>query len=166
MDSYGLVYGFVRGRMSSDADAEDVVAEAYLKAARSFASFDPARARFSTWVVAIAKNCMVSHFRKERPATTLDDVPESVAAVSGGQDAVEDRDLAYRLLSTLDDSERMLVLMKYHDGMRNVDIARELDLNPSTVSTKLAKALAKMREAAEGTCNGRHDKNDIQPCSD
>lgn len=150
LDSYGLVYGFVRGRMSSDADAEDVVAEAYLKAARSFASFDPARARFSTWVVAIAKNCMISHFRKEKPATTLDDVPESVAAVSGGQDAVEDRDLAYRLLSTLDDSERMLVLMKYHDGMRNVDIARELDLNPSTVSTKLAKALAKMREAAEG----------------
>lgn len=144
------MYGFVRGRMSSDADAEDVVAEAYLKAARSFASFDPARARFSTWVVAIAKNCMVSHFRKERPATTLDDVPESVAAVSGGQDAVEDQDLAYRLLSTLDDSERMLVLMKHHDGMRNVDIARELDLNPSTVSTKLAKALAKMREAAEG----------------
>lgn len=144
------MYGFVRGRMSSDVDAEDVVAEAYLKAARSFASFDPARARFSTWVVAIAKNCMISHFRKEKPATTLDDVPESVAAVSGGQDAVEDRDLAYRLLSTLDDSERMLVLMKYHDGMRNVDIARELDLNPSTVSTKLAKALAKMREAAEG----------------
>lgn len=135
--------------MSCDADAEDVVAEAYLKAARSFASFDPARARFSTWVVAIAKNCMVSYFRKERSTTTLDDVPEAVSAVSGGQDAIEDQDLAYRLLSVLDDSERMLVLLKYHEGMRNVEIARELDLNPSTVSTKLAKALGKMREAAE-----------------
>jgi RNA polymerase sigma-70 factor (ECF subfamily) len=149
--SYGLVYGYIRSRVSCDADAEDVVAEAYMKAARAFASFDPKRAQFTTWVVAIARNCLSSHFRKVRPTTTLDDVPESIAAVPGEQDAVADRDLATRLLAVLDDLECEIVLLKYRDGMRNVDIASCLDMNASTVSTKLAKALAKMRAETERT---------------
>lgn len=149
LQSYGFVYGFVRTRMSNDADTEDVVAEAFLKAARSFSSYDPKRAKFSTWVTAIAKNCMISHFRKAKPTIALEDAPDSATAISGGQDAVDDQDLACRLLATLDDLECELVLMKYRDGMRNVDIARELDMNPSTVSTKLANALATMRKTAE-----------------
>lgn len=55
------MYNYVRVRMGSAYDAEDVVAEAYLKAARSFGSFDPGRAKFSTWVVRIASNCMNDH---------------------------------------------------------------------------------------------------------
>ena len=149
LESYRLVYGFVRARMSRDADAEDVVAEAFLKAARSFAAYDPTRAKFSTWVLAIAKNCMASHYRKEKTTITLDEIPQSASAISGGQDAIDDQDLARRLLATIDDEECELVLLKYRDGMRNVDIANKLGMNPSTVSTKLANALSKMREAAE-----------------
>ena len=148
MQSYGLVYGFVRARMISEADAEDVVSEAYLKAARAFDRFDPARSKFSTWVVTIARNCMVSHFRKERPLAALDDVPESFVAIEGEQDAIADRDLALKLLSVLSDDEREIVLLKYREDMRNVDIAHELEMNASTVSTKLACALAKMRKSA------------------
>ena len=149
MESYGLVYGYVRARMSCDADAEDVVSEAYLKAARSFGSFDPSRGKFSTWMVTIARNCMISHFRKERPSVALEDIPQSTCAVEGGQTAVDDRDLAYQLLAILDDTERALVLLKYREGLRNIDISRSLGMNPSTVSTKLSKSLAKMRGVVE-----------------
>ena len=65
-ESYGLVYNYVRMRMGGADDAEDVVAEAYLKAARSFGAFDPARAKFSTWVVRIAANCMNDRWRRAR----------------------------------------------------------------------------------------------------
>ena len=44
LQSYGTVYGFVRARMASDADAEDVVSEAFIKAAAtSGASVQPPR---------------------------------------------------------------------------------------------------------------------------
>lgn len=143
------MFSYVRARMKSDADAEDIVAEAFLKAARSFSAFDPARAKFSTWMVTIARNCMISHFRKERATSALDDVPESVVAVEGGQSAVDDRELALQLLGVLDDDERALVLLKYREDMRNVDIAREMNMNPSTVSTVLARAIGKMRACVE-----------------
>ena len=149
LESYGSVYGWVRVRMPSDADAEDVVSEAYLKAARSFASFDPKRAKFGTWVTAIARNCMVSHFRKQRPAVALEDAPENVFAQDSHENAACDIETVKQLLAYLEDDERELVALKYHEGMRNVEIANELGINQSTISTKLARALSKMREVAE-----------------
>ena len=149
LESYGLVYNYVRYRMSGDNAVEDVVSEAYLKAARAFHTFDPSRAKFSSWVIKIAINCMNSYYRKARPTAPLEDVSERTLAASGGQDAVDDKDLALRLLALLDDEERNLIAMKYNEGKRNVDIAQELNMNASTVSTKLANALAKMRAAVE-----------------
>ena len=75
----------------------------------------------------------------------LEDVPTRAVATSGEHDNVDDRLLIQQLLESLDDVERELVVCKYHDGMRNVDIARELHMNASTVSTKLANAISKMR---------------------
>ena len=147
LQSYALVYNYVRYRMVDEYAAEDVVSEAYLKAARAFDSFDPARSKFSTWVTKIAINCMNSYYRKVHPTAALEDVSEKALAVQGGQDNVDDRDLTLRLLAVLDVDERNLVVMKYHEGKRNVDIAKELDMNASTVSTKLANALTKMRAA-------------------
>lgn len=145
LESYSTVYGWVRARMSSDADAEDVVSEAYLRAARSFSSFDPSRAKFGTWVITIARNCMISHFRKQRPNVTLDDIPETAFAVPGEQNASDDQMTVRALLACLDDGEREIIALKYREGVRNVDIARMLNMNPSTVSTMLSRAITKMR---------------------
>ena len=148
-ESYSTVYNYIRARMGNDADAEDIVSEAFIKAARAFDSFDPERAKFSTWVITIAKNCMASYYRSQRPSVDLDDAPEIAFAQEGHEDAVTDLMLVKELLACLDDDEREMVAMKYRDGMRNVDIAEELGINASTVSTKLARALAKMRAYAE-----------------
>lgn len=37
--------------------------------------------------------------------------------------------------------------MKYRDGKRNVEIVAELGVNPSTLSSRLFKAIRKMRDA-------------------
>lgn len=144
-----MVYNYVRVRMADNSATEDVVAEAYLLAARSFSRFDPTRAKFSTWVVKIATNCMNGYYRKQRPSAPLEDVPETYFAQAGEQDQLADRDYVDRLFGCLDSTERELIAMKYMQGFRNVDIAEALDMNASTVSTMLARSLAKMRTVAE-----------------
>ena len=96
LESYGIVYGYVCSLMSHEADVEDVVSGAFLRAARSFGSFDPKRAKFSIWVTAIARNCMASYYRKERPSSALNDVPESFCAIPDSQDALGDEELVER----------------------------------------------------------------------
>lgn len=149
LESYSLVYNYVFRRMGGSAAAEDVVAEAFLLAARSFARFDPSRAKFSTWVTRIALNCMASHYRREHELVSLDELPDVFPSGEDEQAAFDNQDLATRLLAVLDDDERQIVLKKYRDGMRNVEIAAELDMNASTVSTVVSRAVAKMRTAAE-----------------
>ena len=92
---------------------------------------------------------MASHYRKNRATVDLEEVPERLFAEQSEEDAVDDHELALQLISVLDDDERELVLLKYRDGLRNVEIAQQLDMNPSTVSTMLSRALAKMRDASE-----------------
>lgn len=144
-DSYDAVYNYVSFLMAGREGVEDIVAEAFMKAARYFQRFDPSRAKFSTWVISIAQNCMKSYYRSKRPSVALDDVSESFFSQAGGQDEVDDRQLAVQLLEALNEEERQLVYMKYYEGMRNVEIAEEMGINASTVSTKLARALERMR---------------------
>ena len=144
-ESYDSVYNYVAFLMAGREGVEDVVAEAFLKAARYFQRFDPSRAKFSTWVISIAQNCMKSHYRSKRPTVALDDVPEAAFSQPGEQDAIDDKHLAAQLLEALGEEERQLVYLKYYEGKRNTEIAEEMGINVSTVSTKLARALERMR---------------------
>lgn len=147
-ESYSLVYNYVLRRMANREAAEDVVSEAFLKAARFYDRFDSSRAKFSTWVISIARNCISDYFAREVATAPIDEVPEGIFAEEDEQqNQFGDAELVQKLLALLDDDERELVYLKYYEGLRNVEIAEQLGLNASTVSTKLARAIAKMRAA-------------------
>lgn len=149
-DNYRLVYNYVSYCMAGSPAAEDVVADAFMKAARNFDQLDLARAKFSTWVISIARNCAVDYWRKNKVAENIDNVPEGAyAQVADHAEQSCDADLAVRLLATLELDERELVYKKYFEGKGNAEIAAELDMNPSTVGTRLQRALQRMRKAAE-----------------
>ena len=145
-ESYPTVFGHVLFRMRDEEAALDVTAEAFLRAARNFDRFDSSKAKFSTWVIAIARNCISDHYRKNIEHTPIDAIPES--ALTTGMDHVQsiaDADLARRLLEKLDPDDREMVFMKYCEERTNADIAHILGMNPSTVATRVHRALAKMR---------------------
>ena len=148
-ESYSLVYNYVLRRTSNREVAEDVVSEAYLRAARFYDRFDPTRAKFSTWVISIARNCISDYYDREVVTAPIDEVPEGVFAQEDTQvDQLDDITVLQKLLSMLDEEEKELIYLKYYEGKRNVEIAEALGMNASTVSTKLARAIAKMREAS------------------
>lgn len=148
-ESYPMVYNYVFRRMANREATEDVVAESFLRAARFYDRFDPSRAKFSTWVISISRRCMLDWYEREPALTSLDEIVEPTSEHdSYFDDRIGDTELAEQLLSLLDSDERELVYLKYYEGKRNLEIARELDMNASTVSTKLSRALAKMRAGA------------------
>ena len=154
-ESYSEVYNFVYYSILNEQATEDVVAEAFLRAARYFDRFDSTRAKFTTWVKSIARNCIIDYYRKRQPTSSIDEVPES--AFASNEDFatdVENADLATRLLAILGEDERRLVYLKYYEGLRNIDIANQLDLNESTVASRLHRALRKMSDAYQRTVEG------------
>lgn len=149
-ENYDYVYNYVSFRMAGSDEVDDIVSEAFLKAAKAFGRFDASRARFSTWVTSIARNCMTDYWRKHRQHAQLEDVPDTAYAAEDDYPALnEDAKLVKKLLEAIDEADREIVFLKYYKGLKNVDIAKELNINPSTVATRLHRSLARMKSIAE-----------------
>jgi RNA polymerase sigma-70 factor, ECF subfamily len=60
-------------------DAEDVTQEAFIKAYRNLHTFN-GKARFTTWLFAIAKNTALTHLRKRKPLQPIEEVEDILCA--------------------------------------------------------------------------------------
>lgn len=153
-ESYKGVYNYIYARVLNRADTEDIVSEAYIKAAKSFDRFDPSRAAFGTWVTTIARNCMISRMRKGKQEVLAEDVSYDLDTVATsdeytGLEGNNDAIMLVKLLKLISEEDREMVVLKYRDGLKNKEIAEILGINASTVGTRVQRALEKMRAAAE-----------------
>lgn len=151
--SYKRVYAYVYTVTLSHDETEEVVSEAYLKAARSFARFDSDKASFTTWVCTIARNVAYSRMRTRgrRDEWTESELDYDLSRIPDHDEEnhfEEDTQMAQKLLEVLTDEERDLVYLKFYRELSNKQIGEELSMNPSTVGTKLSRAVAKMRKLA------------------
>ena len=69
----GKVMGYIRARIRSGADAEDLHSEVFEKVLRKLDGFDPSKASLSTWIFTITRNTVIDHFRRTRPSEELDE---------------------------------------------------------------------------------------------
>jgi RNA polymerase sigma-70 factor, ECF subfamily len=130
--------------LDNAADLPDILQEVYLSAYRALPKFR-GDASLATWLYRITYNACLAqrrrdeHNRERGPA----------ADASGGEhaDSVAERlDLA-AALAALPIEQRALVLMVDRDGFDYRSAAKALDLPLGTVSSRLASARARLRNA-------------------
>ena len=143
------LYAYVRTLLGDDASAEDVTALAFERAYRRRASFDPERGNRRGWLFGIARNAALDELRRRRRAAPLiGDLPDEFAAAPD-----EEADLAVRrttvrsALAALPPRERELVALKFHGGLSNAELAAVLGTTESNASTRVHRAVSKLREA-------------------
>lgn len=147
----------------SEADAQDIYQEAFLKAYRHIGNFR-FECSFYTWIYRIVTNLCLDHLRKRQ--TRKEDAP--VIVDSGGQeidllDRVSDdramanpeRDLMARelgakinlALGRLTPRERMVFELKHYQGLRLRTIGEMLNTTEETAKNTLFRATQKLRSA-------------------
>ncbi len=130
------------GRYTGGRDVDDLVQETWLRVVRAAARFDPAR-RFSTWLFQIALNLARDWRRRppdepiaaERAATRS--APDRIASVDAGIDA-------RRLLATLPDEQRVVVILRRLLDLGEEEVAAILDVPRGTVKSRLHNAMARL----------------------
>jgi RNA polymerase sigma-70 factor (ECF subfamily) len=153
-DHVRSVYGFFSYRLGSRDLAEDLTQATFERAARSFARYDPRRGNHLTWLLAIARNLLIDHFREQHgePMLSLDEVDlESRAAL---ETLVEDRcfelDPELRAaLALLGDREREIVGLRYGADMPGPEIAQLTGLTLANVQQILSRSLRRLRSVME-----------------
>lgn len=143
-----VIYAAVHRRLGPSGrndDAEDVAQDVFVRlCARDFRllrSYDPSRARITTWLTVIAGSAAIDHLRRQRGYTQpLDAVPEAALAV----DPVEP--VRIKIPDGLLSPRQTLILdMLYMREMDVADAAATLGVDPQTIRSTHHKALTKLR---------------------
>jgi RNA polymerase sigma-70 factor (ECF subfamily) len=154
-----LLFRTARSILKSDAEAEDVVQEAYLRAWRALSSFR-AESRLSTWLLRIVTNEALSRLR--RP--TMQIIPLGTAMISpdpGTQAALTDpadrgpeqaalrgqvREMMEKRIDLLPEVYRTVFMLRAVEEMSVEDVAQALDIPEATVRTRFFRARSLLRE--------------------
>jgi RNA polymerase sigma-70 factor, ECF subfamily len=129
------------------AMAEDVVQEAMLRAWSQAKSFDPQRARFTTWLYRIVVNLCIDHRRRLKPEPMPDnyEVADATISVHEMLEMNEQEAALVRALKDLPVSQRAAIALVYDEGLSAPEAARVLGLSAKAVERLLARGRAFLR---------------------
>lgn len=148
-EHFRSVYNYVYFRLRNIQDTEDVVSDIFLKAVHSAHTYKKRiGASEKSWLFAIVRNTLIDFYRKKKH--NVIDV-ESIDIVDDSPSFTEkiDQHTQYEYiinrLSTLPERQQEMLILKYHADLSNHEIARQLNVTVSTVSSTLSKAIQSLQ---------------------
>jgi RNA polymerase sigma factor (sigma-70 family) len=145
-----MAYAVAWQLLRSDADARDVVQEAYLAAFRRLGDLVEADT-FAGWLRRIVITTALNHRRRVRTAwLSLNDAPEPpVLDAEEEQWSEEQRRILARALLTLTADERRLCERRYHGGWEPERLAQSAGIDAATMRKRLQRIRDKLRKEVE-----------------
>ena len=146
----GRLYAVAYRLLGHRADAEDAVQRALLKAYDARAAYSP-RWAVSTWLYRVLSNVCIDELRRRRRHPTSEAPPDHGPAPRGR--VVERLDLE-RALDRVPREARLLLALRYVDGLSYGELARIRGISVNTVKSQLARGKAILRSSLKGDDDG------------
>ena len=149
------LYRVARAIVRDEAEAEDVMQQAYVNAYASLRQF-AGKARFSTWLTRIAINEALARARKRGKYEPFDEDLSNVEpfmAERGSPDPErqaftgELRTLLEWAIDELPDGAREVFVLREVEGLSTAEAAESLGVSEDVVKTRLSRAKAALRRA-------------------
>ena len=145
------VYGFFAYRLRCRADAEDLTQRTFERALRAWRSYDPHRAPVGAWLLAIARNLLIDHYRadpaaRQRPLEEVEE--ERLGSERPDPDLGIDPALA-AALSNLSPRARELIALRFGGDLSGPEIAELTGLSLANVQQILSRSLRRLRAELE-----------------
>jgi RNA polymerase sigma-70 factor (ECF subfamily) len=152
----------------NEADAEDIVQEAVLKALKGLRSFRQ-EAKFSTWLIQITLNEAKMRLRKDRrhlyesldegrPSEDGDYVPKDLAdwreIPSEALEQKELREALIKALNSLPEKYRTVFVLRDVQKLSIAETVQALGISEASVKTRLSRARLKMRDTLATSFRG------------
>jgi RNA polymerase sigma-70 factor (ECF subfamily) len=134
-----------------------VAQEAFLRVWRKAGSFDPARARFTTWMHQIVVNLAID--RTRAPRTEPIELAEEVH--DGGSDALitlmeaQERQAMHAALARLSEQHRAAITLFHFEGLSGRDGAQAMNVSEAAFESLLTRARAALKQHVRAALSGR-----------
>ena len=144
------VYRWILRIVREHAAAEDALVEAFWRAYRGRARFDPSRS-FGAWMRRIATNCAIDQLnlagrRRWLPLDDVDQVPLRTGAIRSGPGDPDLSDHIRRAFEALPTTLRVVATLALIEELPLAEIADALDIPLGTVKSRLFRATRGLRD--------------------
>ena len=130
---------FVRYRLPSQADADDVLQEVYLSAYRNFPGLKNEDA-FKPWIISIARNKCNDYFRTKAAQMEISIEELSQQELSAGRLGISVVHTVRETLDRLGDKDKQILYLYFWKELPQTEIAKLLDIPVGTVKSRLHTA--------------------------
>lgn len=146
---------FLRSRTATDADADDLLQEVFLRIHRLLPELrEPAK--LQGWVYRIARNAVIDHYRLRRTHAPLAD--DAIATDPAGRDAVDLTPALRRFLDELPPLYREPLIRHEFQGEPLATLAASLSLSLTATKSRVRRARLLLREMLDRCCRFEFDR--------
>ena len=143
------VYRFIYYRVSSRALAEDLLSETFFRALRSMSNFQWQGKDFGAWLMTIARNLVVDHYKsgRTRLETTTDDLSAHEEVAAGPEDEVIaglTNEILHEALAALPTEQHECLVMRFLSGRSVAETALALGRSEGAVKQLQLRAVRNM----------------------
>jgi len=145
---------YVQIRVHNREDAEDITSSVFRKFLLRLDRFDPSRGSVMTWIVTMARNAVIDHYRRVRPATEdverLDDTtadtladgrPSPLQTMIGEEEIERVRQYLNRQPAEI----REMFSLRFDQGLRVREVAEVMGLSPDAAKQRFSRAFRKLQ---------------------
>lgn len=146
---------YIQIRVHNREESEDICSNVFRNFLLRLDSFDPKRGSVMTWVVIMARNAVIDHYRRRRPdsegterlsrnlADTLaDERPGPLQAIINNEEIERVR----RLLDRQPAEIREMFSLRFDQGLRVREVAEVMGLSPDAAKQRFARAFCKLQQ--------------------
>ena len=147
--TFDTVYHFARTLVRDRENAEDIVADTYLRAWRARSSFS-GHGSLLSWIMAITHNCAMDHLRARRTNISLD-LFEALADPPGpeseGPSITEaDAEAIRRAIARLTPEQQQVIFLRFYQELPHETVAAKLGKTPTAIRQIQFRALVRLRK--------------------
>ena len=136
---------FVSRTVRCAEDAEEVVQDVFVRALRSLIQFDERRDSMRTWLTRIAYNEVMRYHEQRKNEPTLVPLNELCHDTTESSDDDRRRDMLEWAIRRLTKDERLLLSMRYADGLSIRDMAFITGIKEQNLPVRMQRIREKLR---------------------
>lgn len=159
------VYRYIYLRVQNSAESEDLTQQVFLKVLDAIKSFKWSGAPFAAWLIRIAHNEIVDHFRKEKKAKTvpLDERFGTPELDLGGADpsAIAETSIEIgRMMTALErlpKAQKEVISLRFTSGLSITEVAGVLGKSEGTIKALQFNGVMSLRKLLYGDRDAAKD---------
>ncbi len=146
---------FIRTKISSHEDSEDILADVFLKLAKQ-TELSRIPQKLPNWLYLVTKNTIIDYYRTKR---TLETLPEQLIHTQPNPQAISTLSACIMpIIKELPDIYKLPIIRSEIDGETHRQVAAELKLSLPAVKSRILRGRKKLKDLMAKRCTLYYDE--------